>query len=351
MSTFNDSGKFGQISNQSTVVVNGQHDLDDLKNRMNASNLTHYIYPAVAATVDPATSRIDINDIVFTVSDGKNSRRSILNNAIPVMSNCNGLAIEKTKRAKRPLANPNDEEEVIAALLESIRPIGQAIGASNPLPEREEQLKLNFTIRTQGTAHIMNTGTVTFCPGESVYIDLFRKNEIIDTSNKLTSTWNRQFSRFGFSNKKVPLKLVKMDAVSKNYEWALRTEMSRRSDPNDSNKRIVTAQGVFANAIINFMKDIHFIANKDREFNVQELVNNRDDDSEDVGMMEMFRKVMDGDVAIVDKEYYKNAILKKVFSDLFFGIRYMYNDLDRRRLGTCLSFAKPGKGMDINLSI
>ena len=97
MSNFNDSGRFGEISNQSTVVVNCQHDIDDLKNRMAVDSSTAYIYKGADATVDPATSRIDINDICFTVGDGKSSRRSIMNNAIPVASNCNGLMIHKTK--------------------------------------------------------------------------------------------------------------------------------------------------------------------------------------------------------------------------------------------------------------
>ena len=348
MSNFNDSGRFGEISNQSTVVVNCQHDVDDLKNRMAVSKTTAYIYHGAAATVDPATSRIDINDICFTVGDGKNSRRSIMNNAIPVASNCNGLMVHKTKRKGREINNPDDEEEVRLALLETIRPIGQAIGASNPLPEREEHLKLNFTVRTQGTAHILNTGNEGFCPGESVYVDLFKKNEINGPNGQVHPEWKKKFARYGFSLRKVPLKLVKADTASKNYEWALRKEMGRRATvARQSEKPLLTAGGEFANAILNFIVDMDYIANKNGEdLTAGKLTANRNDVAVNSAALGAF--VADGDEADIDR---RNKLKDKAFTDLINGIKYLYNDLDRRKLGTCLSFAKSGKGMDINLSI
>lgn len=350
MSSFNDTGRFGEISNQSTVVVNCQHDVDDLKNRMKMDNTTAYIYPGAPATVDPSTSRVDINDICFTVGDGKSSRRSIMNNAIPVASNCNGLMIPKTKRKGRPIANENDEEEVILALLETIRPIGQAIGASNPLPEREEQIKLNFTVRTQGTAHVINTGNESFCPGESVYIDLFRKNEIFKPkSSQVTEEWKKKFGRYGFSIRKVPLKLVKMDTAAKNFEWGVKHEFKRRSSPaNAGQKPIKSVHGDFANAIINFIKDVEYIRNHDDviDLTFDKLDQHRNDDAVDY---QMFSDFMGKDNQINRDN--REKLRQKAFTDLINGIKAVYNDLDRRKIGTCLSFAKPGKGMDINLSI
>ena len=349
MSNFNDSGRFGEISNQSTVVVNCQHDIDDLKNRMAVDSSTAYIYKGADATVDPATSRIDINDICFTVGDGKSSRRSIMNNAIPVASNCNGLMIHKTKRKGREISNPDDEEEIRLALLETIRPIGQAIGASNPLPEREEQLKLNFTVRTQGTAHILNTGSEGFCPGESVYVDLFKKNEIYKAgSTQVTEDWKKRFARYGFSLRKVPLKLVKVDTASKNYEWSLRKEMQRRGTVALQNQKpLITASGEFANAIINFIKDIQYISDKGGDdLTASKMAANRADKNGDNALLAPF--LAPGDDADKDR---RDKLKDKAFTDLINGIKYLYNDLDRRKLGTCLSFAKSGKGMDINLSI
>jgi hypothetical protein len=349
MSNFNDSGRFGEISNQSTVVVNCQHDVDDLNRRMEVNTETAYIYKGADATVDPATSRIDINDICFTVGDGKSSRRSIMNNAIPVASNCNGLMIQKTKRKGREIDDPENEEEVRLALLETIRVIGQAIGASNPLPEREENIKLNFTVRTQGTAHILNTGNEGFCPGESVYIDLFKRNEIYKPgSSHVTEDWKKKFARYGFSLRKIPLKLTKIDTASKNYEWSLKREMIRRSSHHDNHqnqKPLLTAGGEFANAIINFMKDIQYISNaNDDDLSTTNLIQNRKDDASDMDLLKEFvkRDEMDDN---------RNKLRDKAFTDLINGIKYLYNDLDRRKIGTCMSFAKSGKGMDINLSI
>lgn len=348
MSSFNDSGRFGEISNQSTVVVNCQHDIDDLKNRMSVDSNTAYIYHGAPATVDPATSRIDINDICFTVGDGKNSRRSIMNNAIPVMSNCNGLMIPKTKRKGREIDDPNDEDEVRLALLETIRPIGQAIGASNPLPDREEQLKLNFTVRTQGTAHILNTGPEYFCPGESVFIDLFKKDEIFKAgSTQVTEDWKKRFARYGFSIRKVPLKLVKMDNAHKNYEWALKKELKRRSNPAVVGKagKENTVPGDFANAIINFLIDLEYLeANEadDSKLVASELERNRYAAGVSSAVLGAFKN--NGSDRL-------NKMRQKAITDLMNGVKAVYNDLDRRKIGTCVSFAKAGKGMDINLSI
>ena len=350
MSSFNDSGRFGEISNQSTVVVNCQHDLDDLKNRMKVDETTAYIYKGAPATVDPATSRIDINDICFTVNDGKTSRRSIMNNAIPVASNCNGLMIPKTKRKGREISDPNDEDEIRLALLETIRPLGQAIGASNPLPEREEQLKLNFTIRTQGTAHILNTGPEGFFPGESVYVDLFKKNEIFKTnSSQVTEEWKKRFARYGFSIRKVPLKLVKMDNAAKNYEWGLKREFARRSDAGNNKKKLQSVHGDFANAVINFIKDVKYISDNIGDIDaltVEKLEQSRSDDNTDAVLFGDFMTNTNG-----PEQDRREKLRQKAFTDFINGIKAVYNDLDRRKIGTCLSFAKSGKGMDVNLSI
>lgn len=335
MSSNNENGRFGEIANQSAIVVNCQQDMNDITARMNVNPTKAYIFMGAPATADNSTVRVDINDLVFTVGDGKNSRRGMMNNAIPVTSNCNGLFIYKTK-ATIKVVDEKDEEEVRQALSETIRPIGQALGASCPLPESEGNLKTNFTVRTHGTGHIINTGDKTLVPGDTVCWDLFKKEEIENNED-----WKRRFARYGYSIRKVPLKLVKLSHASASFEWALVKEMKTRAMPatnpqqieNKDKARLKTAQGKFANGIIDFFHDIDWIIKNPNNTSIQDMEDNR----------------MKGD----NMEDFKNAagddVKKKAINDLIQSIMYLVNDLDRRRVGTALSYAKAGKGVDMLL--
>lgn len=342
MSSNNDTGRFGEIANQSTVHVNCQQDMNDLTARMNVDPTNAYIYKGAVASSENATVRIDINDIVFTVGEGKNAKRGMMNNAIPVTSNCNGLFIYKTK-ASIKVYDENDEEELRQALSETIRPIGQAIGATSPLPESEGNRKVNFTARAHGTCHIINTGDETLVPGETVCWDLFKRSEIEASNGAINEDWKRKFARYGFSLRKVPLKLVKLSHASSSFEWAMYRELETRTLPAataDEKKakyaaRLKTAQGQFANGILDFVSDMMFIGTNQNEDKIYKMVEARDENT----IMNMFEGGKSDDLK------------KKAVNDLIKSIMYLVNDLDRRRLGTALSYAKAGKGLDILLQL
>lgn len=348
MSANNSSGRFGEIAQQAGIVVNTQHDTNDIKARNNVNETNAYIYPHAGATVDPATTKIDINDLVFTVGDGKCARRGMLNNAIPVASNCNGLFLYKNKAKYKVKSKPGDDrydEEVRQALSESIRLIGQALGHTDPLPTSEELLKVNFTTRAAGTAHIINTGDQVIVPGETVCWDLFSKKDREDKAE-----WKKKFARYGYSVRKVPLKLVKLSHAWKSYEWALKHEVANRAltDKEQEKNRLLTSSGVFANAVLDFVKDVAYISDMgvstpdDLKPSAMEANRVKDGDP-----LTVFNQLKDAIAAEKEKE----PLLQKAISDLVQGIMYMVNDLDRRRVGTALGFAKPGKGLDINLQV
>ena len=373
MSSHNESGRFGEIANQSAIVVNGQHDTNDITARANVDHTQAYVFPGAPATQDNATARIDINDIVFTVAEGRNARRGLMNNAIPVASNCNGLFIYTKKASSevhidfKSISTRAEfeayEEELLQILSETVRPIGQALGASVPLPEMEGDLKLNFTIRTHGTAHILNTGSESLVPGETVCWDFFRAKEISSVSDdgkvsaNVNEDWKKRFARYGFSLRKVPLKLVKLSSAHTSFEQAIHSQISVRkgeskygaapTDPSawskyvrDINKdRLKTAQGRFAHGIMDFIEDIKFITETATDASrISDMVRNRYN-----GAHSTAKKFEDKPA---------DAKLKqKAINDLIKAIMYLVCDLDRRRIGTALSYAKAGKGVDMLLQL
>lgn len=328
MTSNNDSGIFGEIANMGAVVVNTQHDISDISRRMNAKESDIYRYSGAPPSTDNATVRVDINDLVFTVNGGSGGRRA-LNNAIPVTSNCNGLYVHKNK-IKMAIRDRNDEDEVNQALSESIRLIGQAIGASNPLPEREEHLKLNFTTRVHGTGHIINTGDSNLHPGETVYWTLFNKRDTMKEDGSISNEWKKKFARYGFSPRKVPLKLVGISNVHEPFDNSIYKELKERVKPDGGN-RSGTAPGKFGNGVLDFISDMAYIQGG----------------GDDVEAMKTGR----GENGVFDNMAGKEPLVKAAVNDLIKSIMYLVADIDRRKVGRALSYAKPGKGVDILLGV
>jgi hypothetical protein len=244
MSNFD--GKHGEIANQSGVVIQTTHDIKDMVNRMRVNDQQVVTYPGAVRTLDTPTVRIDINDLVFRAGTSKAPRQNVLNNAIEVSSNLNGYYINKGK-IKGMLSPPNakgeyDEEEVLQAISESISFIGQALGATVPNPENEEEQKLQFTTRVQGTGHIPNTGDQQLVPGDTLYWDLFRKEEI------RSDAYKKRMTRFGYSAKKVPLKTVPLSAAYNNFENAILKTMEKKAKTKDF-KPLNTAVGRFGDQV------------------------------------------------------------------------------------------------------
>lgn len=333
MAQNNEDGRFGEIANQAGVVIQTQQDMKDIGDRCKLNGTPNVlIYPGAPATTDNTVVRVDVNDLVFTVGYNNGGSGGIMNNAIPVSSNCNGLFIYNG-RLKFPLSDPNDEEETIQALSETIRVIGQALGGTNPLPDSPSQLKTNFTTRAQGSAHITNTGSDVINPGDMVLWDLFRKDEIfMKNSNTYTDNWKNRMARFGFNMAKVPLKLVKLSHAHVSFEKSLKEEIIKCNTVGKKASR--TAQGRFANHVIDFVSDVAYLSlntnvNKKDKLKARQLT--RTGWSKNANLL-------------TDIEHWDDSI-----NHFIEGIMYMVNDLERRKVGKALSFSKPGKGLDILL--
>lgn len=334
MAQNNEDGRFGEIANQAGVVIQTQQDMKDLENRLNVKSSEVVTFPGAAATVDNSTVRVDINDLVFTVGYNRGGSRGLLNNAIPVSSNCNGLYISKNKLGF-PLSDPQDEEEVLQAISGTIRLIGQAVGGTNPLPDSAAHLKTNFTTRAAGSAHVTNTGTEILNPGDTVLWDLFRSNEISGTNDD----WKRRMSRFGYSVRKVPLKLTKLSQAHVSFQRSLHGEFEKRSSAGAVRKASATAQGKFANCVVDFLSDMLYLSGQTNGG----AVTSKKDARSNAFIKAIFQQMsapVNGD---------RNTEFDDSVSHLIKGIMYMITDLDRRKVGKALSFSKPGKGVDILL--
>ena len=336
MAQNNEDGRFGEISNQAGVVIQTQQDMKDLENRVKkVGDDTAVSYDGAAATTENSTVRVDINDLVFTVGYNNGGSMGVMNNAIPVSSNCNGLYIPES-RLKFPLSDRNDKEERRQALSETIRVLGQALGCTNPIPDSAAHLKTNFTTRAQGSAHIINTGTEILNPGDMVLWDLFKKEEITE-GGKFTDEWKRRMARYGFSLKKVPLKLVKLSQAHTSFEYSLKRELVKRGAPA-SVAPSMTAQGRFANNVIDFFADITYLTSVG--------VGAAAVHSEKVAYRNnaQIRNVLG---VLLDIDHSKE--LDDTIDHFIQGIMYLVTDLDRRKVGKALSFSKPGRGVDILL--
>lgn len=335
MAQNNEDGRFGEIANQAGVVIQTQQDMKDLENRIKMANSSEVVtYDGAAASMENSTVRVDINDLVFTVGYNNGGGMSIMNTAIPVSSNCNGLYISKNK-LKFSLSDPNDEEEKCQALSETIRFIGQALGGTNPIPDSPSYLKTNFTTRAQGSAHITNTGTEIINAGDMVLWDLFRKNEIVDINNKYTEEWKSRMARYGFNLKKIPLKIIKLSQAHTSFESSLKTEIIKRSFNNK--KQSKTAQGRFANNVIDFLADFIYLFDTSNPNNVDKIQNRTTN-----ATFQTYLRNINSDTKLQNE-------FNDSLNHLIQGIMYMITDIERRKVGKALSFSKPGKGLDILL--
>lgn len=334
MAQNNEDGRYGEIANQAGVVIQTQQDMKDLRDRVDVPGLPVgdvVIYPGAGASTDNSVCRIDINDLVFTVGYNLGGARGKLNNAIPVSSNVNGLFISKQKMLY-DLSDPNDDEEKLQALSETVRVLGQALGGTNPMPDSPAYLKTNFTTRAQGSAHITNTGDETINPGDTVLWDFFRPNDIVGPNQKYTDEWKSRMARYGFNLRKVPLKLTKLSHSHVSFEKSLLTESAKRSTPNTIVKQSMTAQGKFANSVLDFVAEFMFLAGLFPPGTKKE----------DAGASIQFYTLVG--TALSSGDEFNDSVAK-----LIKGIMYFIVDLDRRKVGKALSFSKPGKGLDILL--
>lgn len=313
-------GLTGQIANQSTVVIQTQHDLKDMVNRMRVQDKDVYKYP-VEATMDNATVRIDINDLVFRVGTSRAPRQNMLNNAIEVTSNVNGLYINKHK-VKGIVSDPENpsEEELLQVLSEGIRFMGQALNATVPNPDREENRKLQLTTRVQGTGEIINTGPTSLVPGDTLIWDLFTPSEV------RSEQYRTRMKRFGFSETKVPLKTIPLSDAHVSYKRAVDSTFKKLKNGDEPSR---TQMGQFGTAFVNALLKAAYLF-----------------DPSAGGYTFDDYKASPAARGIIAKLHSEASTETQALIEAFMGV---VQDLKRREIGKVLSFSKPGKGVDILL--
>lgn len=183
-------------------------------------------------TLDLATCRIDRGDLVFQIGTSSVPRGNILNGAPPVTSYLNGMYWRKPSVNSMPdtTGMSNDEKRVFLEqftankISESIRFMGVSLGATVPNPDDEADEKTQITVRTQGTMSIHHNGPAVLHPGDTL---LWR----VPVSSDVQGAKDQgNVIRFGRSNVKQTLMTVPMRKEHDTIDVALKRYMSLGSD-------------------------------------------------------------------------------------------------------------------------
>jgi hypothetical protein len=283
------------------------------------------------ASLETPTVRIDINDIVFALGTSRAPRANPLNNAIPVAAHTEYIYINKLKAPKD--IDSDNEFEVKEVILDAIRPLGQALNATVPNPEREEEQKLQLTVRTQGTGHIFNTGFDNIVPGDILMVDLYTRDELNSEQFK------ENMSRFGFGAQKVPLKLVTAKTADLDVSNVVKRSLLPEWKPKEGER--MSALGRFGNEfrdlVLYIMWRLHTSKSKGDHRNIK---------FEDwkarygVPMLSTVFALPDGDTHD-PVEVVANKALRAFLE--------VHHSRKRREIGKALSYSKPGTGVDVLL--
>lgn len=329
----NYDGRYGELAHQSTVVIQCTHDLKTLVNCTRVKDEDVIKYRAAGPTLDPATTRIDVGDLVFQCGTSRIPRGNLLNNAIPAISTLNGLYIPKNRAPAdvRGIADinedPNKEGLVNQALSESIRFLGLALNPTVPNPENEEEQHTQFTVRTQGTGKVYNTGTKDIKPGETLVWDLPTYEEV------RSDDYKKMNERFGFAAQKVVLKVMPLDEARNNFNAAVMEALNDVQNPNDENRMRSTAAGQYGLAMKDLIEHVVIQVLK----GASNAASTKTD--QEIRAYQRFSTCMD----------YVNKDISKITNSALKAFMKVQADVDRRKIGKALSYARPGSHIDVLL--
>jgi hypothetical protein len=331
-------GQFGEISHQATVVIQCTHDKKDMVDRMMVSrdegdNYIVYDTP----TLDMATCRIDRGDLVFQVGTSAAPRGNILNGAPPVTSHLNGLYVRKSGKHPDFSNLPANVQQKMRELYdnwkisESIRFIGVSLGATVPNPDDQGDQKTQITVRTQGTMAINHNGRANLHPGDTL---LWR----IPTAEEVAA----MKKRFGRSHQKITLMTVPMRREHEKLDKALVERVKLGPVKDDLQARRNYEVDKFVDEARKVLIAAYALGNNPQQ-NVEELLKNLDADSDTFG--KDGANVYMQDMAIVASTVGGETLLNTLVGAF---MRLML-DLERRKIGKVLSYAKPGEKVDVLL--
>jgi hypothetical protein len=225
----NYKGNFGQDPGQSTVVVQCQHNKQELVNRILKQNDVkekdkYFFYHKPPPTnFSDASSRIDRGDLVFSVGTTSCPRSVVMKEAIPVVADIRGMYVRRNNDDEMHLNQANVDEVVINnKLSRSIRFIGVSLGMTDPNPNDMAKEKSGITVRVKGTCKIFNNGSSTIVPGDTLIW-------VLPTSTQLKAS--EHLGRYGRSDDKitpiiVPLRQYHKTSLDENLQSLLPVKSS-----------------------------------------------------------------------------------------------------------------------------
>lgn len=340
----------GEISHQATVVIQCTHDKQDIQQRVMAEkddkNMTYG-----HATLDLATCRIDRGDLVFSKGTSVVPRGNLLNGAPPVTSFLNGLYVKKTNNMPS-LVGMSDKEKkaweekfLAKKISDSIRFMGVSLGATVPNPEDEADQKTQITVRTQGTMAIHHNGRSNLHPGDTL---LWKVPTSDDEANDPKRYDGKSPLRFGRSLVKKTLMTVPMRKEHESLENALLNKMMFTVGlPADKsaykNKLMGDAFEIdsFADGVRQALTIMYLKGKGETTEDAKSAVDPSNPDFGDNGAMAAME-----DLAKEVKNDPNTAILVKELANSFVKVLL---DLERRKVGKVLSYARPGEKVDVLL--
>lgn len=349
----------GEISHQATVVIQCTHDKRDIRDRVMThrdSEKDKYLFYG-ECTLDLATCRIDRGDLVFSKGTSVVPRGNILNGAPPVTSFLNGLYWKKNNRMPDTTGMTDKEkklwEEKFTAkkISDSIRFMGVSLGATVPNPDDEADQKTQITVRTQGTMAIHHNGRSNLHPGDTL---LWKIPTSEDEAHDPKRFDGKSPARFGRSLVKKTLMTVPMRKEHDSLADALVKKMNfakglGNNDKDEMKKKLLEqhfeidafAEGVRQALTIMYLlgKGVPGVSSfSDLKDLVDPSSPKFGNANASISAMKDLSNVMETEPAMVNiVQELANSFIKVLL------------DLERRKVGKVLSYARPGEKVDVLL--
>lgn len=309
-------------------------------------------------TLDLATCRIDRGDLVFQIGTSSVPRGNILNGAPPVTSYLNGMYWRKPSANSMPDTSgmSNDEKRVFLEqftankISESIRFMGVSLGATVPNPDDEADEKTQITVRSQGTMAIHHNGPAVLHPGDTL---LWR---VPVSSDVQGARDNGNVLRFGRSNVKQTLMTVPMRKEHDTIDVALKRYMSlgtagasgllqmKKSLLGGRQYEVDELAASFSHIVAAaFLFGVTQPQTTPAAITLKDAIGATDPKSADfsTGGARAYETLAGALKNIPD---FANAV-----SRVSAGFVNVLLDLERRKVGKVLSYAKPGEKVDVLL--
>jgi len=328
----------GEISNQAAVVFQAAADKRDITERIQIDKLTgaeraqYAIYGK--ATLDMSVVRIDRGDLVFQRGTSVAPRGSMINGAPPVSSYLNGTFTRVKNVPDYTGLSEEDKETrkniyIANKVSESIRFLGVSLGSTVPNPDDPSDQKTQITVRAQGTMAIHHNGIANLQPGDTLLWKVPTDKDVDDAKH------NGNFDRFGRNNLKRCLMTVPLRKESDTLDVIMQNKVNDIVNgygtlPKFSNG----AADEFATDFIELLCLMFQLGVKYKSTELPLESDAADDELEETNNNEILK-------------FLKNQpkhILKCTHS--FYKIML---DMERRKIGKVLSYAKPGEKVDILL--